>query len=43
MQGGSQELGGLVTPSVLLKEIELAKPGKETEKPPVLKNPLFEK
>ena len=43
MQAGSQELGGLVTPSVLLKEIELAKPGKETEKPPVLKNPFFEK
>jgi hypothetical protein len=43
MQGGTQELGGLVTPSVLLKEIELAKPGKETEKPPVLRNPFFEK
>ncbi len=43
MQGGTQEIGGLVTPSVLLKEIELAKPAKETEKPPVLKNPFFEK
>jgi predicted Zn-dependent protease len=43
MLGGSQELGGLVTPSLLLKEIELAKPSKETEKPPVLKNPFFEK
>jgi len=43
MQGGTQELGGLVTSSVLLKEIELAKPGKETEKPPVLRNPFFEK
>jgi predicted Zn-dependent protease len=43
MLAGSQEVGGLVTPSVLLKEIELAKPGKETEKPPVLKNPFFEK
>lgn len=43
IHGGSQEVGGLVTPSVLLKEIELAKPPKETEKPPVLKNPLFEK
>jgi TldD protein len=43
MQGGSQELGSLVTPSVLLKEIELAKPAKETEKPAVLKNPFFEK
>jgi len=28
---------------VLLKEIELAKPGKETEKPPLLRNPFFEK
>jgi len=43
MQGGTQEIGGLVTPSVLLKEIELAKPGKETEKPPLLRNPFFEK
>jgi hypothetical protein len=43
LQGGSQEIGGLVTPSVLLKEIELAKPSKENEKPPVLKNPFFEK
>jgi len=43
MQAGSQELSGVVTPSVLLKEIELAKPPKETEKPPVLKNPFFEK
>lgn len=41
-QGGG-EVGSLVAPSVLLKEIEVLKPPQESEKPPVLKNPYFEK
>ncbi len=40
---GTEDVGSLVAPSVLLREIEVSKPGKETEKPPVLKNPFFEK
>lgn len=40
---GMQGVASLVTPSILLKEIEVQKPGKETEKPPALQNPFFEK
>lgn len=32
----------MVTPSILLKEVELAKPPRTTEQPPYLKNPYFE-
>ncbi|MBI2933914.1 MAG: hypothetical protein HYY16_19895 [Planctomycetes bacterium] len=40
---GMNSVGFIVTPSVLLKEIEIQKPGQETEKTPALKNPFFEK
>ena len=32
----------LVTPSVLLKDVEIAKPPRTTELPPYLENPYFE-
>ena len=34
---------GLVTPSVLLSDVEFAKPQRTTELPPYLENPYFEK
>jgi hypothetical protein len=32
----------VVAPSVLVKEIEISKPGKETEKQPSYGHPMFE-
>ncbi|MBI4564329.1 MAG: hypothetical protein HY716_06520 [Planctomycetes bacterium] len=40
---GAQDMMTVIAPSILVKEIELQKPDKETEKPPVLKHPYFEK
>jgi predicted Zn-dependent protease len=42
-RGGGMELSTIVTPSVLIREIELQKPSKQTELPPILKNPYFDK
>jgi hypothetical protein len=42
-RGGGMELSTIVTPSVLIREIELQKPSKQTELQPILKNPYFEK
>ena len=39
---GPQTVTHVVCPSLLLKEMEVRKPGKETEKQPVLPNPWFE-
>jgi predicted Zn-dependent protease len=38
---GMDEGAHLVAPSVLVKEMEVLKPGKEREKPPFLPNPFF--
>ncbi len=40
--GRSSVTGMIVAPSVLVKEIEISKPGKETEKLPSYPHPLFE-
>jgi hypothetical protein len=37
------ELSTVVTPSVLVREVEVQKPSKQTELPPILKNPFFDK
>jgi TldD protein len=39
---GSQLVSTVVTPSILIKEIELQKPSKQSDLPTVLKNPNFE-
>lgn len=41
--GGSVELSTIVTPSIIIREIELQKPSKQSELPPLLKNPYFDK
>jgi predicted Zn-dependent protease len=37
------ELSTVVTPSILVREVEVQKPSKQTELPPILKNPYFDK
>lgn len=39
----TRDITSIITPSVLVKEVEIQKPEKSNSKPPILKNPNFDK
>ncbi len=41
--GASPQTGTVVAPSFIVKELEIEKPGKEKERPPLMKHPFFDK
>jgi TldD protein len=43
LDGGGPQTSTIVTPSLLVREVELQKPSRQNELPPVMKNPYFEK
>ena len=42
LRSPDSDLCTIVTPSILVGELELTKPSKQTSLPPILKNPYFE-